>query len=35
VEINGAIREVLKLTRDEVTKNSLSFSKRCDAMEKR
>jgi hypothetical protein len=35
VEINGAIRDVLKLTRDEVTKTAHAFSKRCDAMEKR
>jgi hypothetical protein len=34
VEINGAIRDVLKLTRDEVTKNGACVSKRCDAMEK-
>jgi hypothetical protein len=34
VEINGAIRDVLELTRDEVTKNGVSFSKRCDAMAK-
>jgi hypothetical protein len=34
VEIIGAIRDVLELTRDEVTKNGVSFSKRCDAMEK-
>lgn len=34
MEAIGAIPDVLKLALDEVTKNGVSFPKRCDAMEK-